>query len=209
MKSRSRLTSLFLLVSFSAVFTSHHVGLAQESKAEAILDLRDEIDSDIEFEVLRHASLNIFMSHPGVGDQMTSVAFYFSLPPFNEESHPRESPRLAKVQAHYFVAASVEYTIEYFFDEAGSLVLHSYNAKGYECGEKRYFFDDERLFRIESEPLEEDCVESEETTMYPELEIEHDFSQADLEAVGKIRLNVQEYKKVFALLFEVERLEKR
>jgi len=89
---------------------------------------------------------------PAIGLQTTTVRFVYE----SRQVDPRRDPyllerRLVKTVVRYNIAASVEYTIEYLYDEKERLVFHfrQERSRTPEPDEKRFYFREGKLLRVD------------------------------------------------------------
>ena len=103
------------------------------------------------------------------------------------------------------IAASVSIYIEYVFDEAEELIFYYLKAEGSECGEKRFYFDKEKLIKVKINSLGEECIEGGAGYIYEDYERMKDFSIEDYAKAKKI---VKKAKAYTAFFDEMEKVEK-
>jgi hypothetical protein len=179
---------------------------SEDLRIENIRERSFSISKSIENDEVLYHTMNLTTLVPGIGYQNTNILFYYEF--FQEEETIEVYESLAKITIDYNIAASAMFYIEYLFDEKEQLIFHYYRAGGYECGERRHYFDKEKLIKAKSNPLVEDCVDSEFTTEYEYYERMENFTEEDLENGQKIMKKAKEYKKMFEHIVEIEQLDK-
>ncbi len=193
--------SLFVpLLGFFPVFGS-------EAKVQEIRNRYNAISEKIEQEELLHHEISFKTLVPGIGFQFTTIRFYYEFLQDDETGETLESP-LIKITLDYMIAASVSFYIEYLFNDAEELIFHYLKAEGLECGEKRFYFDQEKLIKIKISSLGEECVESEAGYIYEDYERTKDFSVEDYVKAKKIVKKAQSYSEFFDEMEKIEQSDK-
>ena len=194
----------FILIWFLLLST---IVFSQDSRIEEIRERSTFISESIENDELLIHMMNLRTLVPGIGFQNTNILFYYEFLQDDETNEVLEPP-LVKITIDYMIAASVGIYIEYLFDAKEKLIFHYYRAEGYECGERRYYFDKEKLIKIKSNPLEEECVDSDLTIEYEYYERSGNFSNNDLKEADRIVKKAHGYKEMFDHIVEIEQLDK-
>jgi hypothetical protein len=157
-----------------------------------------------------------------IGIQNTEVKFYYSHPydsVFESENEVKflyiYKPPL-KVTVEYNIAASQNISIEYYFGTEGNLIFYYMLTKGvYTCGEEKYFFKNDELLKLTSEPIE-NCVDKDGIPLtdftegkYKSYMKEKDFTRHDLFLAGNVQKKAKEYIKMFNELVKFEQIDKK
>lgn len=132
---------------------------------------------------------------PGVGPQITSTKLFFHE---NYEDYLKSSKILLKAVVTYNVAQSLSVYEEYLF-ENNKVIFYYEKLKGYTCGEKRFYFKNNKLIKLKSNPIS--CEYFEE--LLEDYEKNSNFSEYELEEANRI----MEEGKIKAELFNILSLE--
>jgi len=175
------------------------VAAAQETAIKKIKELYYQVNEDnyqshvVELNTMRAA----------IGLQTTKIVFYY----YSWQSNPEESPfeldyGLMKIETSYNIAASMEYTNEYLFDEEGNLVFYLKKAKGEWVNSSiRYYLDKNKLIKVISKGTNEEG----ENLDYISTK---NFKLDDLNSVKLCILKANNYTDFFKEMTEIELLEK-
>jgi len=189
---KSILLSIVLLFSLKVV-------TAQENAIKKIKELYYQVNEDnyqshtVELNTMRAA----------IGMQTTKIVFYY----YSWQSNPEESPfeldySLMKIETSYNIAASMEFTREYLFNEDGNLVFYLKKAEGeWENLSIRYYLDKNKLIKVISKGTNEEG----ENLAYTSTK---NFKLDDLNLVKLCILNANKYIDFFKEMTEIELLEK-
>lgn len=178
-----------------------------ESKIKEIRNRYHAINEKMEQEELLHHEIAFKTLVPGIGFQFTTVRFYYEFLQDDETGETLESP-LIKVTLDYMIAASVSIYIEYVFNDAEELIFHYLKAEGMECGEKRFYFDQEKLIKVKVNSLGEECIESGAGYIYEDYERTKDFSIEDYAKAKKIVKKARGYTEFFDEMQMIEQSDK-
>lgn len=107
-----------------------------------------------------HFSLTADHVLPGTGSQTQQIDFYFKSTEADEEGNYEYI--LLQVNRSYNISASYRVYEEFLFDD-NNLVFYFERVTGVECGEKRMYFEHDRIVDLQTKTLP-DC--DEETQMY-------------------------------------------
>jgi hypothetical protein len=198
-----KLTCIVLLVSLMGIMPVH----GSEAKIKEIRDRYNAISENIEQEELLHHEIAFKTLVPGIGFQVTHMRFYYEFLQDGETGEILESP-LIKVTLDYMIAASVSMYIEYVFNEAEELIFYYLKAGGSECGEKRFYFDKEKLIKVKISSLGEECIESGAGYIYEDYERTTDFGIEDYARAKKIVKKAKAYTAFFDEMGKIEQSDK-
>jgi hypothetical protein len=190
---------LFVLLTVLPVFGS-------EAKIKEIRERYRTVSEKIDHEELLRHEIIFKTLVPGIGFQVTTMHFYYEFLQDGETGEILQSP-LIKVTLDYSIAASVSFYIEYLFDETEEVTFYYLRAEGAECGEERFYFDNEKLVKVKISPLE-DCMENGAGYLYEEYERSGGFSTEDHAKAKKIVRKAQEHTQFFDEMGRIEQLEK-
>jgi hypothetical protein len=180
---------------------------ADADAVESIQAYCDEINDRIQSGVLMGVDLSIDMYYQDTGEQTTNLKFYYEQG--LEEGGMSREPVLEKVLVEYGTASGVFYYIEYFYGENGDLVFHYLHSTGYECGEKRFYFNEGRLLKLKVNPIDDvHSVKSALTKKYEVYEAAGNFRDRDRTEADHVLKKADEYKKIFASVIAAEGVEK-
>lgn len=175
-----------------------------------VLEIRERyraISQKIEHEELLHHEIVFKTLVPGIGLQFTTMRCYYEFLQDGETGEVLESP-LIKVTLDYMIAASVSFYIEYVFDEAEEVIFYYLRAEGAECGERRFYFDDEKLIKVKSNSLGEACNEGDAGYIYEEYEKTKQFNAEDYARGKQIVKKAAAYTAFFHEMGKVEQVDK-
>ncbi len=185
---------IFLLFLFQLVNIT-----AQESALKKIKDLYYKANAD---NYQSHmVSLNTMRA--AIGLQTTKINFYYE----SEQANPDESSykldyHLVKIVVSYNVAASMDYRIEYLFDENENLVFYFRKAEGmWENSTLRYYLDKNELIKVDSKSINE----LGESVGYTSLK---NFKQADINIIKQYIEKSKKYLAFFNQMIEIESFDK-
>jgi hypothetical protein len=211
------------LISALIIFTAFVVNIyPQSNDIQNIIEYCRDLDSRIEFEggYLVH-SARLETNRRAIGIQYTNVKYYYSYPGDSVIETENEVKFLyiykppLKVTVEYNIAASQNIFIEYYFGTEGNLIFYYMLTKGvYTCGEEKYFFKNDELLKVTSEPIE-NCVDKDGTPLidftsgkYKSYEKDKDFTRHDLFLAGNILKKARKYLKMFDELVKLEEIDK-
>jgi hypothetical protein len=195
--------SLSLLIMLTGCFPLS----SSEAKIQEIRERYNAIAIGIEHEGLLHHEIAFKTMVPGIGLQFTTIRFFYEFLQEGETGEILRSP-LIKMTLDYMIAASVSIYIEYFFNEAEEVIFYYLRAEGYECGEKRFYFDNEKLIKVKTNSLGEECIESNAGYVFEDYESTQDFSIEDYAKAKEIVKKAQKYVKFFDEMQRIEKLDK-
>ncbi len=178
-----------------------------EAAIKEIRERYNAVSEDIEHEDLLHHEIAFRTLVPGIGFQHTTMRFYYEFLQDGETGEILESP-LIKLTFDYMIAASVHLYGEYLFDEGEHVIFYYHRAEGYECGEERVYFEEEKLIKVKTNPLGEECIESDAGYIYPAYEKAEDFSAEDHAKAKKIVKKAHTYVSFFDEMQAIEQLDK-
>lgn len=114
-----------------------------------------------------HFEVKSTQNRPALGPVNISISYYYS--EISDEEEPdwyRNEAIIRKVVYKESMPSYTDYQ-EFFYDENGKLIFYYSKLTGYSCGEKRLYFDNEKLIKIKFNPLTgEDCLSDEK---FPEF----------------------------------------
>ena len=148
-------------------------------------------------------SLTFNSMKAAIGMQTTDVKYYF----FSWQKDPETDPYLldysiAKIEITYNISASMNYTIEYLFDENENLIFYFYKAEGmWENEESRYYLEKDNLIKCTVNKT----IETGEEQKYTKTK---KFSTKENETVKKAISKAKKYIKSFYLMLEIEEIDK-
>lgn len=177
------------------------------AKVKEIRERYNAVSELIEHEELLCHEIAFKTLVPGIGFQFTNMRFYYEFLQNGETGEILESP-LVKVTLDYMIAASVSIYIEYVFNEAEGVVFYYLRAEGAECGEKRFYFDKEKLVKIKINSLGDKCIESEAGYIYENYERSKDFNTEDYSKAKQIVKKAKAYSSFFDEMENIEKSDK-
>jgi hypothetical protein len=211
MKKKVRLAAVLILFSTIQV-------LPQTSKIKEIdnycyrIDSLITLDADIHTIYMVH-SISFETNKRAIGKQYTTVRFYYPMPLDSvvEDANGVDflyiykSP--VKVVVEYNIAASQNITVDYYYDENGSVVFYHYVSKGaYGCEGEKYYFTGDELLKLLFYTID-NCTES-GGTVTVNVEKDKDFTRHDLFLSGHVFKKSKEYVKMFDELVKLEEVDK-
>ena len=211
------------LVSVIFIFTAFVINIYPQSKdIQNIVEYCEDLDSRLNTDgaYLVH-TVKFETNRRAIGIQHTDVKFYYSHPNDSVIETENEIKFLyiykppLKVTVEYNIAASQNIFIEYYFGNEGNLILYYMLTKGaYTCGEEKYFFKNNELLKVTSEPIE-NCVDKDGTPLvdftsgkYKSYEKDKNFTRHDLFLAGNIQKKAKKYLKMFDELVKFEQIDK-
>jgi hypothetical protein len=115
-------------------------------------------------------TINNVQNRPALGPVTISITYFY-----DEHSNAEEAEGYADLK-NWVILRKVIYTegmpsyTEYketLFDEKGNLLFHYIKSTGYECGEKRFYFNKDKLIKIKVNPItDEQCSNEEDFPVY-------------------------------------------
>jgi len=136
---------------------------------------------------------------PAIGLQTTIVQFFYYSGQLDPETDPYLlTHELKKVKVTYNIAASVDYTIEYLYDEHDDLVFYYWKEEtAVEQGEKRFYFHNNKLIKVimDYRTWEGDSIKYTDTSH---------FKAEDRKTAESLIQKALDYKKLFEMLITVE-----
>lgn len=181
--------------------------LSSEADIKEIRERYNVVSKDIEREDLLHHEIAFRTLVPGIGFQHTTMRFYYEFLQDGETGEILESP-LIKLTLDYMIAASVSFYVEYLFDEQEEVIFYYLRAEGYECGEKRFYFNGEKLIKMKINALGEEYIESDAGYIYEAYEKTGDFGPEDHAKAQEIVKRAREYVAFFDEMQRMEQLDK-
>ncbi len=182
----------------SAFFISFQL-TAQEDAVKKIREKYNRVNSDEYF----YDTLCARTTLAAIGEQMTGARFFYSAWQSNPETAPYTmSYRLEKVEVAYNIAASMNYQIEYLFDDTEKLIFYFYKASGmWDNQEIRYYFDKEKLIKSSVKKT----LETGEQIDYSDT---RNFKSDDLSESKKAQEKSKKYIDHFQRILLFEQIEK-
>jgi hypothetical protein len=174
----------------------------QGSKIKEIRQIYNDISEAIENEEIIMHELNLTSLEPGIGYTYSTIRMYYYFMQDDETGDVLDPP-LTKVTANTSIAASLDIYMEYVFDAKEKLIFYYLKVEGYECGEERYYFNNQNVIKIKSNPLEE-CIDSDISHVFDTYEKDDNFTQEEKETTKRILSEAQNMKKLFKQLMRVE-----
>lgn len=187
-------TILFLL------FLSHlNIITAQESAFNKIKELYYKANSDN----YQTHKLNMNTMRAAIGLQNTDVVFYYNSQQVNpEESHYKLDYHVVKIEVSYNISASMDYKIEYLFDENKNLIFYFSKVEGmWENSSLRYYLENNKLIKVISKSTNENG----ENEDYTDLK---KFSQNDVNFANEYIQKSKKYLAFFNEMIKIEKLDK-
>ncbi len=153
------------------------------------------IQQNIDDEWFRFHKVEFNSMLAAIGLQRTHLTFYYEAWQVDPQYDPYEmDARLIMLEVTYNIAASVDYTQEYLFDEDENLMFYMHKEEGaYNNESLYYYFDKEELILLEKQGLEE------------EIEM-LDADTETLDEAAAITRKAKSYLLVFKSLLDVEQL---
>ncbi len=138
-----------------------------------------------------------------IGLQTTQLVFYYySWQTDAEESAYELDYQLVKIEVSYNIAASMDYKIEYLFDDNEELIFYLKKVAGeWENSALRYYLDKNKLIKVISKGTNEEG----KTIDYTSIK---NFKQDDINSIKLCILNSTNYLNFFNELIKVEKLDK-
>jgi hypothetical protein len=178
-----------------------------ETKIKEIRDRYNEISVKIEHEELLHHEIAFKTLVPGIGLQFTTMRFFYEFLQDGETGEILKSS-LIKITFDYMIAASVGLYVEYLFNDAEEVIFYYLRAEGQECGEKRFYFDNEKPVKVKINSLGEKCIEDNAGYIFENYDRTSDFSTEDYAKAKQIVDRAQEYVMFFSKMQKIEKLDK-
>lgn len=187
-------TLLFLLF-----LSQLNIIIAQENTLKKIKDLYYKANTDN----YQTHKLNMNTIQAAIGLQSTDIIFFYD----SWQSDPEESPykldyRVVKIEVSYNIAASMDYKIEYLFDENENLVFYFRKAVGmWENSSLRYYLEKNKLIKIISKNINENG-ENEDYTNSKK------FKKSDIDFAKQYIQKSKKYLAFFNEMIMIEKLDK-
>ena len=197
-----------VIITFCFILISSHL-FSQSKLIEKINGYISQIDFGISYDEDFH---DTYMVHEikfetnkrAIGKQYTSVKFYYPMPGDSVVETNQGADLFfyvykppVKVSVQYNIAASQNNTMNYYFDEEGSLVFYHYTSEGaYGAENERYYFNKDELIKFETHTPENNIIK------------EKDFTKHDLSLAENILKKAAEYRKMFDELVKLEDIDK-
>ena len=182
------------------LFLSHlNFITAQESAFTKIKELYYKANPDN----YQTHNLNMHTNQAAIGLQNTNVVFYYdSWQAKPEESHYKLEYHVVKVEVSYNVSASMDYKIEYLFDENKNLIFYYKKVEGmWENLSLRYYLDKNKLIKVVS-------ISTDENGKSEDYSDTKKFNQSDVNFAKEYILKSKEYLSFFNEMIKIEKLDK-
>jgi hypothetical protein len=207
-QNMKNLITICLLLAFTFTVTSQE---------EIVNRIRDEyVNYGKIIEDIQQGNINNYISpfnikttqiRPGLGPVTIEMTFYFDeKEKYSEPDHmdvPLYEGTIRKVVYTESMPSFTEYR-EFFFDAKGNFLFYYKKITGYVCGEERLYFNNSKLIKIKSNPLEEkDCPEDMVMSKLPDYtRYTGKFTKGDLIFEKGIIKQATHYKNVFQNLYD-------
>lgn len=188
--------TLFFTMLFIVVFCTHSV--AQNNTIETIRTTYADVQRRINEEDFVYNTIEVNNSRMvrAIGLQNIKTKLYYD----EDEKHIENSAdvdfiytfTLRKVEIYYNVIVTNMYK-EYVFDKKGNLLFHFIKTEGIQCGERRYYFDGDKLIRIHSKGIDNKPCDA--ASKYYETYIkENDFTETEQKESKHIRQTAKQFE---------------
>ncbi|MBN1253152.1 MAG: hypothetical protein JXR51_03985 [Bacteroidales bacterium] len=140
---------------------------------------------------------------PAIGLQTTNVKYYYSSIQSNPEIDPYKlTYKVVKILVTYNVAANMDFTFEYLFDDNQNLIFLYENSYNYQENiEKRYYYNKTNLIQINSKTFDNKGLKDD----YSESK---NFKPNDLQEAKKNMIKAKKHVSLFSQIINIENLDK-
>jgi hypothetical protein len=173
--------------------------LLGQNKIEEIRKTYNTISSQIENKELAYHEMILNEVIPGTGEKTTHIKFYYK-EMYNEDGNSSHS--LSKVIVTYNVAASIDFYLEYVFNQNQKLIFHYSKATGYECIESRYYFSNEDLIKMVSQNPKSGCIDEDYTKV--DSSLTENFGDLYLKQSKAAKLKAKGYLNIFSTIKKID-----
>jgi hypothetical protein len=138
-----------LALSVNALFS-------QDAQIDSISKRYKAIKEQLQEDYLTPAQVNLYINRPAIGEQITYVNFYWNNMTSEEYSDGGlDSPtpdytinrEVYMVTTLYNVAASVNTSVEYLYDDQGKMIFAFYRESAQQVTEKRFYYVEGKLYK--------------------------------------------------------------
>jgi hypothetical protein len=186
------------------------------SQEEVVKKIREEYEKYTKvIEELQQGNSNNFISpfnikttqvRPGLGPVTIEMTYYFDeKEKYSEPDHmdvPKHEGIIRKVVYTESMPSFTEYR-EFFYDPKGNFLFYYMKTNGYTCGENRLYFNNLKLIKIKSNPIDDAETEGMVTTKLPDYtRYAGKFTKDDLITEKAIIKQASHYKNVFRNLYD-------
>jgi hypothetical protein len=186
------------------------------SQEEVIIRIREEYEKYSKFiEDLQQGNSNNYISpfsikttqiRPGLGPVTIEMTYYFDEnEKYSEPDHMDEPEREGIIRKVIYTESMPSFTEyrEFFYDPKGNFLFYYMKITGYTCGENRLYFNNLKLIKIKSNPINDAETEVMVTRKLADFtRYTGKFTKEDLILEKAITKQAANYKNVFRNLYD-------